>query len=204
MKAINMDVKPDATIFGLNGYMEALDKVFAVLYPIFYQQVQLFKLWQSGEDHLSYMDQIFRQSLKINYDTLDWEAFCILHFATLVNDERLRNKIIAMEKLMKENAMKIVVKYVSTKVSSQSIEEWETANVVATYNSDMKHPPFCGGGGSRRWRPCSRCGKASHHSNDCYVLAGGLCCDVCGKKGALSKCVQFLSLTISNKRKKCL
>ena len=124
MNAVNMYVKPDATIFGLNGYMEALEKVFDMLYPIFYQWVF----------------QIFRQSLEINYDTLDWEAFCILHFATMVNDERLRNKIIAMEKPMKENAMKIVVKYVSTKVSSQSIEEQETANVVNTYRFQQETP----------------------------------------------------------------
>ena len=109
MKAIDAEVKPDATVFGPGGYMEGLSKIFDILYPIFYRRVQLFKLRQSGEDALAYMDRICCHSLKVEYETLDREAFWVLHFATTFDDERLRNKLIAMDNPTKENNSEICV-----------------------------------------------------------------------------------------------
>ena len=129
------------------------------------------------------MDRIWCQSLEVEYETLNQEAFCVLHFATTFNDERLRNKLIAMDNLTKENTTKIIAKYVSTKVSSGSIDK-ETTNLIASYSLNKKR--IGGGRNSGKWKPCLRCGKTSHHSNDCSVLARGLCCDACGKKGHLA------------------
>ena len=51
MKTIEAEVKPDASVFGPSGYMDALDKIFNILYPIFYRWVQLFKLPTPGKMH---------------------------------------------------------------------------------------------------------------------------------------------------------
>ena len=94
-----------------------------------------------------------------------------------------------MDNSTKESAMKVIAQYVSTKVSSGSIEEKEKMNVGAVYSS--RQPQNSSGCNAAKWKPCLRCGKSSHHSNDCTVLARDLCCDNCGKKGHFFDCVQL-------------
>ena len=56
LKAVEAKAKPDDAIFGEYGYFRILDNIFQTFYPIFFRRVQLFKMRQKGEDHLSYME----------------------------------------------------------------------------------------------------------------------------------------------------
>ena len=128
LKALEAKVLLDTPIFGPDGCLEALDRIFIVLYPVFYHQLSLLNVWQSDKDHLSYMERINRQSLEVDFENLNREAYCILHFATTVNNAHLRDKIIALENPTHENATKVLAKYVTTQVLSNSIDKQNQQN----------------------------------------------------------------------------
>ena len=84
------------------------------------------------------------------------------------------------------------------KFLSGSIEEKEMMNVGAAYSSHQCQNS--GGCNAAKWKPCLRCGKSSHHSNDCTVLARDLCCDNCGKKRAFFRLCATRQKIISRKK----
>ena len=160
---------------------------------------------QKGVDHLSYMEQICRQSLEVEYETLDREVFCVLHFATTVKDEKIRNKMISLGTPNKGECNEIS-KFMSTQVSSDSVGKKETIESFDAFQEDHREPRQRVDGsfrwktigkkmnhksrqyferqqGIKQWKPCLRCGN---HSDDCSVLARGLSCDACGKKGHIA------------------
>ena len=78
--------------------------------------------------------------MEIEYNTLDQEAFCVLLFATMVDDENLRNKVISLNVPTKENAICVISKYVSTQVSSGIVAKGgitKTIEMVAAFREDM-------------------------------------------------------------------
>ena len=200
LKMLEQRTKPNMPVFGTDGCIETIGKVFAVLYPIFYRRMALFQMKQDGENNTSYLERIHRNSLEAEFDTLDREGFCLLHFAVTLEDEKLREKIIAMENPTYAKATCLVAKYDATQVSTKAIKSYHSPDIIAAYGTNKKENRrngnrFQSGKPNISYRkPCERCGRTNHDSSQCGVLTKGISCKACGKRGHLATVCRSLPM----------
>ena len=131
--------------------------------------------------------------MEVEFDSLDREAFCLLHFAVTLDDDKLQEQIATLENLTYIAASMLVAKYDSTLVSTKAIKKQQAPYSMAAFvnNGKTNHgykPDYANQQTAQTNSKCQciRCGRTGHESNQYSVLAKGLSCKSCGKKGHLT------------------
>ena len=206
LKMLDQRTTSSTPVFGNEGCLKVIREIFMILYPIFYRRMTLFQIRQSGEGNTSYLERINRTSMEAELDTLDREAFCLLHFVVTLEDEKLRKKIVALENPTYIAASKLVAKYDTTLISTKAIKKQQhSPDAMAAFvnNGRTNHgnkPNYTNQRSTQAnpKRQCIRCGRTGHDSNQCGVLVKGLNCKSCGKKGHLAVVCRSTPMNTSN------
>ena len=112
--------------------------------------------------------------MEAKFETLDCEAFCLLHFAMALEDEKLWEKIIVMDNPTYVTTAKLIAKYDSTLISMKAIKvKRNMVDPIAAYSNMNRQPPNNAKGGIQSKCPCPRYGLMGHWSSQCNVLARG-------------------------------
>ena len=164
MKMLQQRVGATTPVFGPKGCIEALESIFMSLYPVFFRWMNLFQLKQNGDTNISFLEWIYAASLEANFETLDHEGFCLLHFAISIKDDKLREKIVALEKLTYATAAHLVIKYDATQISTKAIKKMHHPDAITAFQPPNK-PDVSSA--NRQRKACNRCRSTSHASSQC-------------------------------------
>ena len=141
-----------------------------MLYPVFVRRMDLIRLKPDGEDPRTYLQRINRFSLEANFQSLDCQSFCILHFTKTIEDDHLRDEIFKLGDPTYAETLQFVTNYTSNKRSDKAVGKGDEVHHMDAF----------------KMKTCMRCGKSNHQSKQCKVLEKGLSCLNCRKKGHLA------------------
>ena len=170
-ESVNID---DVTVFGNNGYLETVKKIFLTKYPLFTRRRRYFSMRQAGMTALAFLHQVTRMGIEADTKKLDTESLDVFTYINNLDDESLKREIVKLREPTYSNIEKLAALYDE---GGLILEDTSKNHQVLQFNSKAK--------GNYRQK-CDRCGSDKHHGSDCWVKVKGISCNMCGKIGHLS------------------
>ena len=177
-------IKDDTPVFGPTDSCYAiLLKRFESKYPIFYKRVMYFTYKQEGNNSTDFCTELSNLAKEADIEGLTPDDIHIFRIITGLNDQRLREKLLKLDKPTLEQVEQTCMMYETSKVSVRACNKTENASVAFTKaKNNQNHHKNNQPKSQNSKKNCWNCGR-DNHSNKEQCPAKGKTCSYCKKEG---------------------